>query len=65
MDGEKEVDEPMEWCDIAIVTGSTFVNGTAQLIISKMAGKPILYYGVTAAGIAKLLNLDVFCSRSK
>jgi hypothetical protein len=64
-DGEKEIDRILRWCDLAVTTGSTFVNGTAQKIIDQMKGKPILFYGVTVAGIAKLLNLDRFCCRGR
>ena len=65
LDGEKELDNVLKWCDLAIVTGSVFVNGTASGIINQMGNKPILFYGVTVSGVAELLNLDRFCSRSK
>jgi hypothetical protein len=65
LDGEKEIDKTLKWCDLAIATGSTFVNGSAQKIIDQMNNKPILFYGVTVAGIAKLLNLDRFCYCAK
>ena len=65
LDGEKEIDRTLKWCDLAVATGSTFVNGSAQKIIDQMNDKPILFYGVTVAGIAKLLNLDRFCCRAK
>jgi uncharacterized protein (DUF4213/DUF364 family) len=65
LDGEKEIDRILKWCDLSVVTGSTFVNGTAQEIIDQMKGKSILFYGVTVAGIAELLNLDRFCCRAR
>ncbi|MGB6681331.1 MAG: DUF364 domain-containing protein [Candidatus Bathyarchaeia archaeon] len=65
LDGEKEIDRILKWCDLAVVTGSTFVNGTAQKIIDQMKGKSILFYGVTVAGITELLNLDRFCCRAR
>jgi uncharacterized protein (DUF4213/DUF364 family) len=64
-DGQKEIKEVLDWCDLAIVTGTAFVNNTATSIINLMKDKSILFYGVTVAGIAELLNLDRFCSRSK
>jgi hypothetical protein len=50
--------EHLNWCDIALVTGSTIVNNTInQFRISK----PVVFYGVTIAGVAKLLGLNRFC----
>ena len=50
--------EHLEWCDIAVVTGTTAVNNTIdQFIISK----PVIFYGITISGVAKLLDLDHFC----
>jgi hypothetical protein len=48
----------LKWCDIAVVTGTTVVNDTIdQFTISK----PVIYYGVTISGAAKLLGLNHFC----
>ena len=48
----------LSWCDIALVTGSTIVNNTIdQFRISK----PVVFYGVTISGTAKLLGLNHFC----
>jgi len=48
----------LEWCDIALVTGSTVVNNTIdQFVISK----PVIFYGVSISGVAKLLGLNHFC----
>jgi hypothetical protein len=50
--------ENLNWCDIALVTGSTIVNNTlAQFRISK----PVIFYGVSITGAAKLLGLSHFC----
>jgi hypothetical protein len=51
-------EENLKWCDIALVTGSTIVNNTiAQFRIAK----PVIFYGVTISGAAKLLGLNHFC----
>lgn len=51
-------EEHLEWCDVALVTGTTIVNNTIdQFVISK----PVVYYGVTISGTAKLLGLNHFC----
>jgi len=56
--GSEKTGEHLDWCDIALVTGTTIVNETiAQFRISK----PVLYYGVTISGAAKLLGLNHFC----
>ena len=53
-----QTEEHLNWCDIALVTGSTIVNSTInQFIISK----PVVFYGVTISGVAKLLGLNHFC----
>ena len=50
--------EHLEWCDVAVVTGTTIVNNTVgQFTISK----PVVYYGITISGAAKLLGLNHFC----
>ena len=52
-------EENLDWCDIAVVTGTTVVNNTIdQFRISK----PVVFYGVTITGVAKLLGLNHFCS---
>ena len=52
-------EENLDWCDIAVVTGTTVVNNTIdQFRISK----PVVFYGVTISGVAKLLGLNHFCS---
>jgi hypothetical protein len=48
----------LEWCDIAVVTGSTVVNNTIDQF---MISKPVIFYGVTISGVAKLLSLNHFC----
>ena len=50
--------EHLEWCDIAIVTGSTIVNGT---ITDFLSDKPVIFYGITISGAAKVLGLEDFC----
>jgi hypothetical protein len=50
--------ENLDWCDVALVTGTTVVNDTIdQFIIAK----PAIFYGVTVSGVARLLGLNQFC----
>ena len=50
--------ENLKWCDMVLATGTTIVNGTFnQFNISK----PVVFYGTTISGAAKLLGLNHFC----
>lgn len=54
----EKTQENLNWCDMALVTGTTIVNGTFdQFGLSK----PVIFYGITIAGTAKLLGLHHFC----
>ncbi|MCX6011712.1 MAG: DUF364 domain-containing protein [Chloroflexi bacterium] len=58
IDDPSRTKENLEWCDIALVTGTTIVNDTIdQFLIAK----PVVFYGVTIAGAAKLQGLNRFC----
>lgn len=46
------------WADLILSTGSVLVNDTYRQL---QQGKPIIYYGVTAAGLAKLFDLPRIC----
>jgi hypothetical protein len=48
----------LEWCDIAIVTGTTVVNDTIDRF---RIVKPVTFYGITISGAARLLGLNHFC----
>ncbi len=50
--------ENLDWCDIAVVTGTTIVNNTIDQF---RTSKPVIFYGVTISGVAKLLGLNHFC----
>ena len=58
IDDPSHAEENLDWCDIALVTGSTVINNTiSQFRISK----PVIFYGVSISGVAKLLGLNHFC----
>lgn len=61
VEGEEKTDDALEWCNIALVTGSTLVNGT----IDRFTGLKChtVFYGITIAGAAALLRLHRFCTR--
>ena len=55
--------EVLKKVDVACITGSAAVNGTLPELLElceKYDVKPVLY-GVTGKGIAKILDLDIFC----
>jgi hypothetical protein len=58
IDDPSRTKENLDWCDIALVTGTTIVNDTIdQFLIAK----PVIFYGVTIAGAAQLEGLNRFC----
>lgn len=58
IEGPEKTAENLDWCDVALVTGTTVVNNT---IGEFMLDKPVVFYGVTVSGVAKLLGLEHFC----
>jgi len=60
--GPKRTEEHLKWCDLALVTGTTVVNGTLAQFLHR--SKPVIFYGVTISGAARLLNLERFCPLS-
>lgn len=51
----------LNWCDIALITGTTIVNDTIGEFKTE---KPVIFFGVTIAGAARLLDLKHFCPYS-
>jgi uncharacterized protein (DUF4213/DUF364 family) len=58
IEGPEAMDCNLEWCDLVFATGSTLCNATLH---DMARDKPIVFFGVTAAGPAELLNLPRFC----
>lgn len=58
INGPEKTPEHLKWCDMAVVTGTTVVNATIDQF---QIDKPVLYYGITISGAAKLLGLNHFC----
>ena len=56
---DSEVFEDIKrWADLVLATGTTLINDT----IDNFTGEtPVVFYGVTVGGAAKLLNLNHFC----
>lgn len=58
IEGPEKTDEVLLWSDIIMATGSTSVNGTVTKFLTE---KPVIFYGVTIAGIAKTYGYERFC----
>ncbi|MGE5587995.1 MAG: Rossmann-like domain-containing protein [Clostridia bacterium] len=53
------------WADLVLSTGTVLANGTVEGLLAVLSGKPIIFYGVTAAGPAHLLGYQRFCPCSR
>ncbi len=62
VEGEEMTDDALETCDIALVTGTTLVNGTIDRFLNLKCHT--VFYGTTIAGAAALMGLRRFCTRS-
>lgn len=58
-DARSKTGELVEWCDLLLITGSTIANGTIVDFLE--IEKPVIFYGTTIAGTAKILGLERFC----
>jgi hypothetical protein len=47
-----------KWADLILATGTTLVNDTIDNFTGDV---PIIFYGITISGAAKVLNLNHFC----
>ena len=56
--GPQKTREHLDWCDIALVTGSTIVNDTIGDFIDT---KPVIFYGVTISGAARVSGFQTYC----
>jgi uncharacterized protein (DUF4213/DUF364 family) len=65
LDGNKYFEKVLNWADIVLATGTTFVNGTIEEIGRVKPIDEIIFYGVTVSGIARLLGLKRVCFYSR
>jgi len=62
IEGPEKARANLIWCDVALITGTTVVNGTiGEFLIQK----PRIFYGITISGGAKILGLNHFCACGK
>ena len=58
IEGPDDTEDVLLWSDVILATGSTSVNTT----ITRFLGtKPVIFYGVTIAGIAKMYGFERYC----
>ena len=62
-DGTTHGEDLVNISDVILVTGTTVVNGTFDAIRRQVEehGKPMLVYGVTAAGVCHLMDFERIC----
>jgi len=51
-------EEILSWADLVVATGTTVVNDTLTPLLIE---KPIIFYGVTIAGVAYLKGYEQYC----
>jgi hypothetical protein len=54
-----DIKEIIAWSELVLVTGTTVVNGTIEQFLNRE--RPVVFYGVTIAGPARVLKLNRFC----
>ena len=61
--GDRDLPRLAAACDLALITGSTVVNGTIDGILAMFQAvkKPVIFYGNTISGVAMLLGLERVC----
>ncbi|MEW6107128.1 MAG: DUF364 domain-containing protein [Bacillota bacterium] len=65
IEGAERNPEVIGWADLVLSTGTVLANGTVEGLLAVLSGKPIIFYGVTAAGPAKLMGYERFCPCSR
>ncbi len=58
IEGPDVTEEVLAWGDMILATGSTCVNGTITRFVGK---KPVVFYGVSVSGAAKVCGFERYC----
>jgi len=61
--GEKDLQQLIDWCEVGVATGSSVVNGSINDLLKRFAkaDKPLVFFGNTISGVAALLGLPRLC----
>ena len=62
IEGPEKTEDVLSWGDVILATGSTCVNGTIDTFLDN---KPVVFYGVTIAGMAALRGYPRYCPCSE
>ena len=67
LNGKTQTKELIKTSDLILVTGTTLVNGTFDeiLTISKVFNKRLVVFGISGAGVCKLMNFERWCFEAK
>jgi uncharacterized protein (DUF4213/DUF364 family) len=65
--GQTQTHELVRVSDLVIVTGTTLVNGTFDEILrlARLESKEFVVFGITAAGVCKLMNMERWCYQAQ
>lgn len=63
IESTEDIEEIINWAELILVTGTTVVNGTIERFLDR--DRPVVFYGVTIAGPARVLNLNRFCVKGQ
>jgi hypothetical protein len=58
VEGPEKTEEALSWGDIILATGSTCVNATINRLLNR---RPVIFYGVSIAGMAWIHGLRRYC----
>ena len=65
VEGPESSEDVISWGELILVTGTCFTNDTYEPFLEACREKRVIFYGVTGAGVAKILNLERFCPYSR
>jgi len=65
LNGNENLDNAVKWAELVLATGSMIVNNTIDKILTEHSIDKVIFYGVTIAGVAELLNLKRICFSGK
>jgi hypothetical protein len=58
IEGPEATGDAVAWADLLLVTGTTLVNDTIDAFLDC---KPVIFYGTTIAGAARMMNWERVC----
>jgi|SRR3989339_424507 len=61
LDGNKDMEEAVNWAELVFSTGSVLTNGSIDNILKLAGERKVLFYGVTISGTAAIMGLNRIC----